>query len=575
MSPTSKPGILFSRPFIVRASVALILALVCAVFVWLVLLPGGNVNMADGNGASHVERIKRLNPEQYRNSIRDIFGEGIEIDGNFVEAGQREGGLLAVGDAQSGISAYGFESLEKLARNLASQVVSERLRHELLPCKPSSEAAFDRKCAGQFIDSVGYLLYRRPLQDTEHQNLLQLAETSANGNFYAGLEKSLTRMLVSPNFLFRIERTVPDPDADDAYRLTAYSKASRLSFLLWNSSPDKKLLQSAEQGELNSQSGLERQVQRLLDSPRLEEGVRAFFSDMLAFDEFHSLRKDPIIYPQFSHQTSLDAKEQTLRTLTDHLLARNGDYRDLFTTPNTFLTPNLAALLDVPLVQRRLIGRPDTWAPYTYAGDDPRAGLLAQPSFVALHSHPGRTSPTLRGKALRQNLLCQEVPAPPPNVDFKIVNDVSNPDYKTTRQRLSAHATNPTCAGCHKITDPIGLALEVFDGDGQYRTYENGIAIDTSGEMDGVPFTDYQDLRTALHDNPAVVSCVVNRLFSYGSGRKVTARDRRGLKSLRKNFAKQGYHLPELLRALATSELFFREAAPVVEPKDEEHVASR
>ena len=143
------------------------------------------------------------------------------------------------------------------------------------------------------------------------------------------------------------------------------------------------------------------------------------------------------------------------------------------------------------------------WQPYEFPPNDPRAGILSQVSFVALHSPPGRSSPTLRGKALREIMLCQRVPAPPGNVEFKIVQDTNNPEYKTARARLDVHRTNPVCAGCHKLIDPMGLALENFDGDGAYRTSENGAKIDASGALDGVTFTDAVGLGKAMHDNPA------------------------------------------------------------------------
>jgi hypothetical protein len=198
---------------------------------------------------------------------------------------------------------------------------------------------------------------------------------------------------------------------------------------------------------------------------------------------------------------------------------------------------------------------------------DPRAGILTELSFVALNSHPGRSSPTLRGKALREVVLCQKVPAPPAAVNFTIVQDTSNPDYKTARDRLTAHRTNPVCAGCHKLIDPMGLALENFDGSGAFRTTENDVAIDTSGELDGVKFANAAELGKVVRDNPATTSCVVDRLVSYGLGRAPVPVEHGWVEQLKAGFVKNGHIIPDLMQRIATSPEFFRaeHRAPEVE----------
>ena len=166
---------------------------------------------------------------------------------------------------------------------------------------------------------------------------------------YSGIELSVAAMLVSPQFLFRQEASEPDPDNAGQRRLDSYSKASRLSFFLWDTTPDSDLLDAAEKGELDTDSGIAKQVDRMVKSPRLASGVRAYFTDMLGFDGFAALAKDPQIYPKYSSQISTDAKEQTLRTLTDLLVTNNGDYRDIFTTRKTFLTRLLGSVYAVPV----------------------------------------------------------------------------------------------------------------------------------------------------------------------------------------------------------------------------------
>jgi hypothetical protein len=497
--------------------------------------------------------MRRLTQVQYEQTIADLFGKDIIVGGPF-EPDQREAGLLAVGAGQVSVAASGVEQYNKMGRNIASQVVDEKNRTVLIGCTPANAKQPDDACAKQFLARVGKFLYRRPLTDSELNGRVASAHEAAKlrGNFYLGLETSLATLLVSPQFLFVQEATVTDNKGN--IRLDGYSKASRLSFLLWNNAPDDELLAAAAKGDLDTQKGLAKQVDRMIASPRLEDGIRAFFTDMLEFDRYETLSKDSTLYPKFNFKVGEEEKEQTLRTIVDHLIARNGDYRDLFTTRNTFLTRTLAAIYEVPLKSVNA-----GWQPYEFAPDSGHAGILTHASFVSLHSHPGRTSPTLRGKALREALLCQRVPDPPGNVNFAIVQDTNNPNFKTVRQRLTAHATEAMCTGCHKIMDPMGLALENFDTVGGYRKDENGTKIDASGELDGVKFTDAAGLGQVLRNNANVTSCVVNRIYSYGLGRKVTKSETEWLKTVAlKNFEADGYKIPMLLKRIATSDTFFR-----------------
>jgi len=298
----------------------------------------------------------------------------------------------------------------------------------------------------------------------------------------------------------------------------------------------------------------------MLASPRLNQGVRAFFTDMMGFDGFDTLAKDPIIYPAFLQAVIDDAQEQTLRTIAQHVVADKGDYRDLFTSRKTFMSGPLGLVYSVP------VARPDAWVPYEFPADDPHVGIATHLSFVALHSHPGRSSPTLRGKAVREIFLCQKVPDPPGNVNFALVQDTKNPNFKTARQRLTAHRSAATCAGCHKIMDPMGLSLENFDGAGQFRAEENGAPIDASGEVDGVKFNGAAELGRVLHDNPATPACLVTRLYSYAVGRPPATGEKDWVKFLQDRFAADGYRVPDLLRTIATSDAFYAIAPDEAKP---------
>jgi hypothetical protein len=254
----------------------------------------------------------------------------------------------------------------------------------------------------------------------------------------------------------------------------------------------------------------------MIGSPLYKQGVRAFFADFLVLEAFDTLAKDPVIYPAFTLKAVDEAREQILSTVVDHLVDRDGDYRDLFTTRHTFLSSDLAVLYRIPVD----IGSQGS-VPYEFhAEGDPRAGILTQIGFLAQYAHPGRSSSTRRGRGIREVLLCQKVPDPPPNVDFSIIED-PKAHFHTARERLAAHQQNPVCAGCHARTDPIGLGLENFDGAGQYRARENGAVIDASGKLDGNTFSDGVGLGRAVRESPALKSCIVNRLYAYSVGRKV------------------------------------------------------
>jgi hypothetical protein len=394
--------------------------------------------------------------------------------------------------------------------------------------------------------------------------LVELSARAARrlGDFYEGLGIALESLLIGPEFLFIVDRPETGAADEGPARLDAWSLASRLSFFLWNGPPDAALLDAAASGALDTADGRARQIDRMLASSRLEAGMRAFFDDMLAFDEFDSLAKDAQVYPRITGATLRDAREQTLRTVIDHLLVREADYRDLFTTRHTWMSMPLAAVYGTPAGEG--------WVPFEFPPESPRMGLLTHVSFLAAHSHPVRSSPTLRGRAMRELFLCQRVPDPPPNVDFSAIEDAG--DVATARERLKVHNENPSCAGCHLIMDPVGLALEHFDGAGRYRETDGGAALDVSGELDGVFYDDVDGLATAMRNHPKLPWCLTRRMYAWATGGPVSLRhDRAVIDWLEDRFGEDGYRLPALLRTIAASDAF---AAVRPEEPTQETVAS-
>ena len=345
--------------------------------------------------------------------------------------------------------------------------------------------------------------------------------------------------------------------AGKVYTLEPYSRASRLSYLMWDTTPDPELLHAAEVGELNTGAGLEKQADRLLASPRLESGMRAFFSDMLELDTFDTVSKDAVIYPLWGSAMVSSAREETLRSTIDLALHQNGDMRDLMTTRKTFINRSLAAIYDVPF------SFDGEWMPYEFPADSGRSGVVTQVSMLSMFSHPGRSSPTKRGVALMDIFLCEPTPTPPNNVDFSAVNDPKGP--LNFRQRLLAHASNAVCASCHTHSDPIGLTLEGFDTIGQRRLTEDGKSIDLSATIQKKTFADGAGVGQYLRDNPKYPACLARKLYAYSTGMNSEDVDASSFKAAYKTFVDSGYRLRALLKGLIASPEFFDTPAPVAD----------
>lgn len=514
-----------------------------------------SIGAPHGDEDARVVSLRRLSEKEYRSSIADIFGRNIEIQGRF-EPELRVGGLLAASSSSLSVTAAGFESYAKIADNIAQQVVSPENRAKLVPCTPRKANAADDKCATQFISQYGLMAFRRPLTEAELKQRVALAAnvTKSSGDFYNGLRYSLASVLASPSFLFRSERAVEDDKG--GYTLDGYSRATRLSYLLWGTTPDAELLQAAGRGDLMTADGVAKSVDRLMQSPRLEAGVRGFFSDFLAPDYYGNVNKDTQIYPKWTLAMVEAAKEQAMRDVVQITLKENGDTRDILTSRKTHLNRELAAMYKAPYTFQ------SEWEPYEFSEDSGRSGVLTQLSVLANFSHPGRSSPTQRGKAILDIFMCSPTPAPPADVDFSIINDANNPNLKTVRQRLLAHATAPACKSCHTHMDPIGLSLENFDSTGQFRTIDNGEPIDASATMAGKSFAGAAALGAVLHNEPRFPACVAKKFYSYGVGANSQRVPAAQYKVALDAFIASQYRLPALIKATVTSPSFFAAPAP-------------
>ena len=513
----------------------------------LALCGGASVLAAPPAENSYVASLRRITEPEYRNSIADIFGKEISVRGSF-EPAKRTGGLEAASSALLSVTPVGLESFNKMADDIAAQVTAEKYRAKL-PCAPKDPKAPDDVCAREILSHYGLLLFRRPLTASELENPVGLLHGIAErtNDFYAGLHYGFSMLLQLPDFLFRKEVATPSADGKSG-ALDSYSRATRLSFLMWNTTPDAELLRAAGNGELDTSAGLARQVDRLIASPRLEVGMRAFFDDMLELDTFDTVSKDSLLYPKWGSAMAASAREETLRTVIGLTLDDNGDIRDLMTTRQTYIDRRLAMLYSVAF--------PFTgnWVKYEFPAESGRSGLLTQISMLSMFSHPGRSSPTKRGVAINEIFLCSPTPTPPNNVDFSVVNN-PNSSMKTLRERLLAHATNPTCAACHRQSDPVGLSLEAFDTIGGYRTTENGEPVNASATIQGHTVSGAQGLGRYMHDNPRYPACVARKLYSYSRGLTSSSVD--DFQDAYKAFQNSGFRLRALLKSMAMSDSFY------------------
>ena len=447
--------------------------------------------------------LRRLTRVQYDNAITALLGGGWFC----LQASSRirsQMGLQAIGSSLTTISPRGVELYEDAAFDLVQQALSNvENRAALVPCDENAEGCRDSVIA-DFATGHGAGRSRRR---NGHLGRHRRPGTGMSlGSFDAGLNYALATVLQSPHFLFRVELGEPDLDGDGR-RFTNHEMASRMSFLLWNTIPDDELMRAADAGELTQDDTLREQLDRMIENPRFEDGVRAFFTDMWTLYQLDDMTKDPTVFTHMSPDVGASAREETLLGVVENVVYEDGDYRDLFMTTRTFLDRKLASIYNVRAPAR------EGFAEAFLDENGHRRGVLGQVSFLALQSHAVNSSATLRGKFVREVLLCQYIPPPPSDVDTSIPE--ASADAVTLRERVAVHLEDDFCASCHQLVDPIGLGLEQFDGLGHYRTKESGGVIDPSGNLDGVAFSDAWGLAGAVAEHDRLPYCLTQTAMAY------------------------------------------------------------
>ncbi len=492
--------------------------------------------------------LRRLTNAEYNATLHDLLAE----DGDVLD---RAASFDFVPDTRVlgfesnatnvSMSRAVFERYLDAAQSISSDVVASAATSErVLGCaEPTSE------CLQSFIVNFGLRAYRRPLESEEISELTALANTAVGAA--QGARMVLQHFLLSPNFLFRVEQGAPDSEHPTLLKLTGYELATRLSYLLLGTTPAAELLERAGAGELDTAAAVRSVASEMLNDPRAKLALRRFYEQWLHLDRLAKLAPDPALFPEFGVELAASMREETDRLLDRFLWDPGRNFLDLISSPETTIDDRLAEFYGVPAS--------GDWQTTTLPPELGRSGLLGHASLLAITSRADRTSVVLRGKYVREALLCDELPAPPANV-AKLAD--AQPG-QSEREQMEAHASDPSCAGCHKLMDPIGAGLSHFDAIGKFRELDElGQPIDTSGTIDGYPeladasFDGEPALGAKLRALPAWSQCVVTQLFRHAFARLEQPSDQALLSSALGSFAASNYAFLELVLAFVESDAF-------------------
>ena len=431
-------------------------------------------------------------------------------------------------------------------------------RRAIFVCEPRRTSE-EHDCAAKILSKIARLAYRRPAASSDVQTLLQFFAQgrSEGGSFDAGIQFALERVLVDPDFLLRVHRDQPAPGP---YRLTDLELASRLSFFLWNSIPDERLLEAAERGQLSKPVVLEQQVRRMLADPRAPRAlVDNFAAQWLNLRRVREVVVDPDVYPDFD-ESLLQAFEEETRLFLTSTLGEDRSVLDLLRANYTFVNERLARHYGIAGIYGSRFRR------VTLPNLDQRGGLLGHGSILATTSYPNRTSPVLRGKWLLDNMFGTPPPPPPPGVNTTLDEPKAGALPPTIRERLTQHRTNPVCATCHAAIDPPGFTLENFDAIGAWRTIdESGKAVDASGKMvSGATVEGLSGLRALLLEQPDQFPATVTaKLLAYALGRRLEYYDRPAVRQIVRDAAASDYRWSSLVMGIVKSPAFQMRAPQV------------
>lgn len=486
--------------------------------------------------------LQRLTREQYARSVRDLLALPALPDVTGLAQDEKIGPFS--GNNVAPVSGLVIDAYMRSAESLVAQASLT----ELVVC--DTAALGEASCIDAFIATFGERVYRRPLSAEEESAYQTLRSEYLSLGYAQALRVIAQTMLQSPNFLYHVELEPTDPADAQVVPLDAYELAARLSYFLIGSTPDADLLEAARSGAVLTPMGLRAQAERLIADDRSADAIASFHLEWLELDQLEGMQKDQSVYPSFDAELAAAMRREVAR-FSDYVVRNDdGTLETLLTAPFSLLEEPLLALYGVN-------AGADTSQPIALDATQ-RSGLLTQAGFLAAHSHGNQSSPVQRGKTVIENVLCEDLPDPPPNVDTSVPEP--SPDL-TTRERLAEHRESDSCAGCHTRIDGIGLGFEQYDGIGAFRTMEGNRAADGSGEIavgkaiDG-PFNGAVELSRKLAQSSDVQECVSRQWLRFALGRMESAADRCSLNDLYADFHASGHDIRALLIAIVDSDAF-------------------
>ncbi|MBL9028670.1 MAG: DUF1592 domain-containing protein [Myxococcales bacterium] len=486
--------------------------------------------------------LRRLTREEYDNTVRDLLGDRTRPAASFppdeAVGGFETNSLAPV--SSSMVERY-MEAAEALATGAASRV------SELAPCAAGDEP---EDCAKRFVEAFGRRAFRRPLQDEERASFLAVyTEKAKKSGHAAGIQLVIQALLQSPQFLYRLEPAVGS--GSEIRPLDGYEVATRLSYFIWASTPDDALLDAAAAGKLATQAEVEEAARRMLGDPRAVDGLRSYFRQWLGLRELETETREASITPAFTPALRDAMVEETLRFSADAVLTGGDAVTTLLTSSKTFVNAPLAKLYGVSAPEG------DTFQLVSLPPEQ-RAGVLTHASVMTVLSGAEQTSPILRGKFVREKLLCDPIPPPPPSA---VISAPKVDPRMTTKERFVRHRTDPSCSSCHQLMDPIGFAFEHYDMIGAWRTMDGYVPVDAVGDVYGTDdvdgaYTGAIKLTSRLAASEQVRRCVATHWFRYALGRTERDEDQASLGAAYESFQKAGFDLRQLIVAIAGSDAF-------------------
>jgi hypothetical protein len=486
--------------------------------------------------------IRRMTRFEYNNTIRDLLGDTTSPAAGF---GAEEEALGFNNNAANLVTSATLAEKYMLAAEGIAVRAADPMSGKI-GCTTADDA-----CARQFIAQFGKRAFRRPLTTEESNMFFGWFDTGRTGSdFRSGIQMVIETALQSPPFLYRVEFGLAPKPGEKLVRVDAWETASRLSYLIWGSMPDDALFAAADAGQLVTSTDVAAEARRMLDDPKARQAIGNFHEQWLDYNRLASVGKDAALFPEWSTAVGDLMHEETAAFIEDVIFEGTGDLTSLLTAPYTFMNADLAKFYGVPGPAGQAFVKVQL---------DPaqRAGIMTLGSLLTINAHSNQTSPVHRGKLVRELLLCDQMPPPPPDVMIT----APEPDPKSTaRERFAQHSAVAACRGCHALMDPLGFGFENYDAMGRFRTLENGKAIDASGsitesDVDGA-FVGVVDLSKKLAASKDVRNCYTAQWFRFAFGRGETDLDACTLSSIGAAFAAKQGNIKELLVAFTQTDAF-------------------